>query len=134
MMQQIGSASRSGSMVSFPYKYSLQCRYRKDIRKVLVAKGSTSVGRSHTCLRGEGVDGKKERSTGLGHGSFSFLPPRGLWPNKVGLMVVGQARVAKASVSFGHSHTCLGGERLSGKEPVHRSWARVLALADKVLF
>ena len=42
--------------------------------------------------------------------------------------------VAKASVSFGHSHTCLGGERLSGKEPVHRSWARVLALADNVLF
>ena len=29
------------------------------------------------------------------------------------MLIVG--RVAKASVSFGHSHACLGGERVNGK-------------------
>ena len=50
-----------------------------------------SVGRSHTCLGGERVNRTgEERSIGLRHGSFSFPPPQGLWPNKVGLLVDGQ--------------------------------------------
>ena len=32
----------------------------------------------------------EERSSGLGHGSFPFPTPQGLWPNKIGLLVDGQ--------------------------------------------